>query len=115
MTLDEKLNITRPYSSARNICSGNTGSVPRLGWPGMCLQDAGNGVRAADLVNSYPSGIHAGASWDRRLAYRRGREMGLEFRRKGGECFLFLFFFFFSPDGSWGFIPSLAVMVLTRA
>ncbi|KAK7732300.1 hypothetical protein SLS53_008591 [Cytospora paraplurivora] len=85
MTLDEKLNITRPYSSSRNICSGNTGSVPRLGWPGMCIQDAGNGVRAAELVNSYPSGIHAGASWDRRLTYQRGREMGLEFRRKGAS------------------------------
>lgn len=85
MTLEEKLNATRGYSHPRNTCGGNTGGVPRLGWPGMCLHDAGNGVRAADLTNSYPSGIHVGAGWDRSLAYRRGREMGLEFRRKGGE------------------------------
>lgn len=88
MTLGEQLNVTRAYGSARNTCSGNTGSVPRLGWPGMCLQDAGAGVRAADLTSSFPSGIHVGAGWDRRLAYQRGREMGLEFRRKGGECLI---------------------------
>lgn len=83
MTLEEKLNITSGYTNPANTCSGNTGSVPRLGWPGLCLQDAGNGVRAADLTNSYPSGIHVGASWDRNLTYRRGLEMGKEFRIKG--------------------------------
>lgn len=85
MTLDEKVNITRGFSSLQNACSGNTGSVPRLGWPGMCLQDAGNGVRGVDLTNSYPSGIHVGASWDKNLTYRRGLHMGNEFRIKGGE------------------------------
>ncbi|KUI72301.1 Beta-glucosidase cel3A [Cytospora mali] len=88
MTLYEKLNITRGYNTTQNTCSGNTGSVPRLGWPGMCVQDAGNGLRAADLTNSYPSGIHVGASWDRNLAYQRGHEMGLEFRRKGANIAL---------------------------
>ncbi|KAK2610287.1 hypothetical protein N8I77_003734 [Diaporthe amygdali] len=83
MTLEEKLNITSGYTNPANTCSGNTGSVLRLGWPGLCLQDAGNGVRAADLTNSYPSGIHVGASWDRNLTYRRGLEMGKEFRIKG--------------------------------
>jgi beta-glucosidase len=51
----------------------------------MCLQDAGNGVRATDLVNAYASGIHAGASWDKQLTYQRGFAMGNEFRIKGGE------------------------------
>lgn len=83
MTLQEKVNITRGFA-ADNLCAGNTGSVPRLGWPGMCLHDAGNGVRATDLVNAYPSGIHAGASWDRNLTYQRGYYMGKEFRAKGG-------------------------------
>lgn len=86
MTLDEKINITRGFTSQTNTCSGNSGTVPRLGWPGMCLQDAGNGVRAADLTNSYPSGIHVGASWDKNLTYRRGLEMGNEFRIKGGKA-----------------------------
>lgn len=85
MTLEEKVNITRGFSTQDNVCAGNSGSVPRLGWPGMCLHDAGNGVRATDLVNSYPSGIHAGASWDKNLTYARGLYMAKEFKAKGGK------------------------------
>lgn len=29
----------------------------------MCLSDAANGLRGTDLVNAYPSGIHAGARY----------------------------------------------------
>lgn len=87
MTLEEKVNITGGFT-ADNVCGGNSGSVPRLNWPGMCLHDAGNGVRATDFVNAYPAGIHAGASWDRNLTYLRGLHMGREFKAKGGECFL---------------------------
>lgn len=85
MTLEEKVNITRGFTVSDNICAGNTGTVPRLGWPGMCLHDAGNGVRATDLVNSYPSAIHVGASWDRNLTYERAFHIGQEFKAKGGE------------------------------
>ena len=84
MTLEEKVNVTGGFNST-NVCSGNAGSVPRLGWPGMCLQDAGNGVRATDLVNSYPSGLHVGAGWDRNLTYQRAWYMAKEFKAKGGE------------------------------
>lgn len=84
MTLEEKVNITRGFK-ADNICAGNTGSVPRLGWPGMCVHDAGNGVRAAELVNSYPSAIHVGASWDKNLTKQRGYYMGKEFKAKGSK------------------------------
>ncbi|GAO17030.1 hypothetical protein UVI_02021960 [Ustilaginoidea virens] len=48
MTLEEKVNITRGYAGD-NTCAGNTGSVPRLNWRGLCLMDAGNGVRATDM------------------------------------------------------------------
>ncbi|KAK1708650.1 glycoside hydrolase superfamily [Colletotrichum lupini] len=41
LTLEEKVNITRGYAGD-NTCAGNTGSIPRLGWPGFCLHDAGN-------------------------------------------------------------------------
>ncbi|OAA68845.1 Glycoside hydrolase, family 3 [Cordyceps fumosorosea ARSEF 2679] len=82
MTLEEKVNITRGFK-ADNTCAGTTGSVPRLNWPGMCLHDAGNGVRAAELVNAYPSALHAGASWDRNLTHQRGFYMGGEFKGKG--------------------------------
>jgi beta-glucosidase len=84
LTLEEKVNVTRGFA-ADNVCAGNTGTIPRLGWPGLCLHDAGNGVRATDLVNSYPSALHVGASWDKNLTYQRGYYMGKEFKAKGGE------------------------------
>lgn len=78
------MNVTRGFATD-NVCAGNTGTIPRLGWPGLCLHDAGNGVRATDLVNSYPSALHVGASWDKNLTYQRGYYMGKEFKTKGGE------------------------------
>ncbi|KAK8087621.1 beta-glucosidase [Apiospora hydei] len=83
MTLEEKVNITRGFATTDNVCAGNTGTVPRLGWPGMCLHDAGNGVRATDFVSSFPSAIHAGASWDKNLTHQRALYMGMEFKAKG--------------------------------
>lgn len=83
MTLEEKSSITRGFVNPDNVCAGNSDSAPRLGYPGMCLHDAGNGVRATDLVSSYASGIHVGAAWDRNLAYQRGFFMGKEFKAKG--------------------------------
>ncbi|KAJ4328952.1 glycoside hydrolase 3 [Fusarium piperis] len=87
LTLEEKVNITGGVKTD-NVCAGNTGTVPRLGWPGMCLHDAGNGVRATDLVNSYPSALHVGASWDKNLTYQRGFYMGQEFKAKGVNVLL---------------------------
>ncbi|RDA86556.1 hypothetical protein CP532_1926 [Ophiocordyceps camponoti-leonardi (nom. inval.)] len=83
MTTEEKANITRGFAVKSNVCAGNSGSVPRLGWPGLCLHDAANGVRATDMVSAYPAAIHVGASWDRALTYRRALFMGREFRGKG--------------------------------
>ena len=82
MTLEEKANITVGYSALTG-CSGETGSVPRLNWPGLCLSDAGNGLRNTDFVNAWPSGIHVGASWNKNLAYQRALHMGGEFKTKG--------------------------------
>ncbi|CEI62445.1 Beta-glucosidase cel3A [Fusarium venenatum] len=87
LTLEEKVNVTRGFA-ADNVCAGNTGTIPRLGWPGLCLHDAGNGVRATDLVNSYPSALHVGASWDKNLTYQRGYYMGKEFKAKGVNVLL---------------------------
>ncbi|SRR6266536_3011527 len=82
MTLEEKANITVGYPHSTG-CSGETGSVPRLDWPGLCLSDAGNGLRGTDFVNGWPSGLHVGASWNRDLAYNRALRMGGEFKTKG--------------------------------
>ncbi len=83
MTIEEKSNITTGYTPSRYGCSGMTGAVTRLGFPGMCLHDAGNGVKNTDFVNAWPSGLHAGASWNRELTYDRGLYMGGEFKTKG--------------------------------
>jgi hypothetical protein len=83
MTLEEMNNITIGYVNGDNGCVGKSGSVPRLGFPGFCLHDAGNGVRATDGVNAYASGVSIGASWNASLAYVRGQHMGREFRKKG--------------------------------
>ncbi|KID77552.1 Beta-glucosidase cel3A [Metarhizium brunneum] len=83
MSLGEKVNITRGFADPSNTCAGNTGSVPRLNWHGLCLMDAGNGVRATDMVSAWASGLHVGASWDRNLTYERGLWMAREFKAKG--------------------------------
>ncbi|KAL2816181.1 glycosyl hydrolase family 3 N terminal domain-containing protein [Aspergillus cavernicola] len=88
MTDEEKNNITYGYSSLTNGCGGNSGSAPRVGYPGMCLQDSGNGVRGTDMVNGYASGLHVGAAWNRDLAYQRAHYMGAEFKRKGANIAL---------------------------
>ncbi|KAJ5082641.1 hypothetical protein N7532_011684 [Penicillium argentinense] len=88
MTDEEKNNVTYGHESTTTGCSGVSGSVPRLGFPGICFQDAGNGVRAADMVNSYPAGIHVGASWNKELAHSRAEHMGAEFKRKGANVAL---------------------------
>lgn len=63
-------------------------AIPRLHFPGMCFQDAGNGARNTDFVSSWPSGLHVAASWNRNLTLQRGQGMGGEFRTKGGNVFL---------------------------
>jgi len=78
----EKNNITYGFS-ASNGCSGNSGSVPRVGFPGFYLQDAGNGVRSTDLVNSDGFSLHVGATWKDDLAYQCGKFIGAELKAKG--------------------------------
>jgi beta-glucosidase len=88
MTNDEKSNLTYGYSSYSlaplSACSGMTYSVPRLHIPGLCLSDAGNGLRGTDFVNAYPAGVHVAATWNRSLTFDRGLYMGREFKAKGG-------------------------------
>lgn len=62
LTMEEKVNLTTG-ASIDNGCSGNIGPIKRLGFHGMCLTDAGQGVRMTDFVSSFPSGIHVGARY----------------------------------------------------
>ncbi|KAK5733195.1 hypothetical protein LTR17_009937 [Elasticomyces elasticus] len=83
MSLEEMNNVTLGVVDTTSGCVGVSGSAPRVGFPGLCLHDAGNGVRNTDGVNAYASGIHIGASWNATLAYERAQFMGAEFKRKG--------------------------------
>ncbi|RSM10911.1 hypothetical protein CDV31_007039 [Fusarium ambrosium] len=87
MTLEEKVNLTSGVSTDTG-CSGIIPGISRLGFPGLCLADAGNGVRNTDYVNSWPSGIHVGASWNKDLSYYRGYYMGSEAKVKGVNLLL---------------------------
>ncbi|KAI4721604.1 glycoside hydrolase family 3 protein [Aureobasidium sp. EXF-10727] len=42
-----------------------------------------NVFKTLPFVSLFPAGINVGATWDKRLAYERGRAMGLENRDKG--------------------------------
>lgn len=45
LTLLEKVNLTTGTGWESDLCVGVTGSVPRLGFRGLCLQDGPLGVR----------------------------------------------------------------------
>ena len=83
MTLAEMNNISIGVTGHGTGCVGVSGGAPRVGFPGLCLHDAGNGVRNTDGVNAYASGLHVGASWNSTLAYERAKFMGAEFKKKG--------------------------------
>lgn len=85
MTNDEKQNLTFGYTSTTNGCSGTSGGAPRVGFPGLCLNDGPAGVRGTELVSGFASGVHVAAAWNRDLARDRGRAIGAESRAKGGE------------------------------
>jgi beta-glucosidase len=61
LSQEEKSNLTYGASS-KTGCVGYIPPISRLGFKGLCLQDAGNGVRLADGVNAWPSGLHMGAT-----------------------------------------------------
>lgn len=58
-------------------------SVPRLGFPGLCLANAGNGVGGTDYVSAWSSGVSVAASFNKDLAYQRAWFIGGEAKIKG--------------------------------
>lgn len=69
-------------------CVGNILAIPRLNFPGLCLQDGPLAIRVADYASVFAAGVSVAASWDRTLMYQRGLAMGEEFRGKGAHIFL---------------------------
>ncbi|SMR51682.1 unnamed protein product [Zymoseptoria tritici ST99CH_3D1] len=85
LTLEEKATLV---TGTGGPCVGNIGSVPRLGFNGMCLQDGPLAIRVADYASVFPAGLTVAASWDRKLAYQRGQNLGDEFKNKGAHVML---------------------------
>lgn len=83
MSIPEKVNLTTGTGWGSGPCVGNTGSVPRLGIPSLCLQDGPNGVRFTDFVTHFPSGLAAASTFNKELVYKRGKAIGREHRSKG--------------------------------
>jgi beta-glucosidase len=50
LTLVEKVNLTTGTGWESDVCVGMTGSVPRLGFRGICTQDGPLGVRYSELL-----------------------------------------------------------------
>ncbi|KAG6137303.1 hypothetical protein E4U28_004635 [Claviceps purpurea] len=86
ISLLERVSLTGGAFS-KTGCSGIIAPIPRLNFSGMCLSDSRNGL-CTDLVNTYPAGLHVGASWNKALTRKRGAAMGGEIRRKGVNVFL---------------------------
>ncbi|RDL36481.1 uncharacterized protein BP5553_05833 [Venustampulla echinocandica] len=83
LTRDKKNNLTYGADKVYNGCAGRVPALQSAKFPGLCLQDAGNGVRGTDFVNAYPSGLYVGASWNKHLTKRLANAMAGEFRTKG--------------------------------
>ena len=80
MTLEEKVNVTRGHTGQ---CVGNSGAVPRLGVPQLCLADAPAGIRGQEFVSAFPAGLHAAATFDKDLMHAYGLALGREYYGKG--------------------------------
>lgn len=83
LTLLEKINLTTGVGWEGEACVGNTGSIPRLNFRGLCMQDSPLGVRDTDENSAFPAGMNVAATWSTRLMKSRGNAMGMEHRGKG--------------------------------
>ncbi|TKA79833.1 hypothetical protein B0A55_02785 [Friedmanniomyces simplex] len=83
LTLEEKVNLTTGTGWELDRCVGQTGSIPRLAFRALCLQDSPVGVRDTDFNSVFPAGVNVAATWDSGAAYARGQAMGSEHKGKG--------------------------------
>ncbi|SMQ49196.1 unnamed protein product [Zymoseptoria tritici ST99CH_3D1] len=85
LTTDEKSLLV---TGTEGPCVGNIAPIPRLNFTGLCLQDGPLSLRQADYASVFPAGISVAAAWDRKLAYKRGYQLGAEYKAKGAHVVL---------------------------
>jgi beta-glucosidase len=90
MSFNEKVAMVNGASgSAAGNYVGNIPANPRLGIPGLNLQDGPAGIGDnVDNVTAFPAPITLAASWDVSLARQYGVMLGSEARGKGVEVLL---------------------------
>ncbi|KAH6722111.1 beta-glucosidase [Leptodontidium sp. MPI-SDFR-AT-0119] len=86
LTLEEKAGLLTGI--AQGPCIGNIAPIPRIGFPGLCLQDGPASIRQATFATVFPAGLTAAASWDKGLIHERGLYLGAEFKGKGAHIAL---------------------------
>lgn len=67
----------------KSECVGNTRPTKDPDFPSLCLEDGPPGIRFANNVTAFGSGITAAGSFDKDQIRKRGEAMGKEFRGKG--------------------------------
>ncbi|KAI1496236.1 putative beta-glucosidase G [Biscogniauxia marginata] len=85
LTLEEKSGLV---TGTPGPCVGNIIAIPRVGFPGLCLQDGPLSIRVADYASVFEAGVTAASTWDRSLLYERGYALGEEFKAKGAHVLL---------------------------
>ncbi|KNZ75609.1 putative beta-glucosidase L [Termitomyces sp. J132] len=80
-SLDELASVVTGVQSTGR--PGRCVAITGRGWPGLCLEDSPLGVRLADFVTAFPTGINTAATFNRSLIRLRGLYMGLEHVGKG--------------------------------
>ncbi|KAF9468334.1 glycoside hydrolase family 3 protein [Collybia nuda] len=87
-SLEELVSVTTGMQASGMVgrCVGNIPPIEPAtgrGWAGLCLEDSPLGVRLADFVTSFPTGINTAATFNRSLIRTRGLFMGEEHKGKG--------------------------------
>ncbi|KII93354.1 glycoside hydrolase family 3 protein [Plicaturopsis crispa FD-325 SS-3] len=83
LDLNDKASLATGVGFFFGNCTGSTPAIPKINFPGLCLEDSATGVRNVDLNSVFPAGINAAATWNRSMIRARGEAMGAEFRGKG--------------------------------
>lgn len=89
LQFDEKIAMVTG-NSATNLqgCVGNLDPISRVEFEGLCYSDGPQAFNRADGVSIFPSGVTAGATWDKDLIFERGVALAEEFKAKGVHVML---------------------------
>ncbi|KAJ3412705.1 hypothetical protein HDV05_000333 [Chytridiales sp. JEL 0842] len=83
LSLEEKVDMVTGTGWQKGPCVGNIKAIPKINFPGLCLQDGPAGIRFTDDITAFPASINVAATFDKKLMETHGTLMGKEFRSRG--------------------------------